>query len=94
MGGTDGTACRHLEVTTQLLQKHWGWEGRLAEERLARQRTTNYDVHGSMDTKTAFDVARPRHIATILGEQGTHGWISVAVLREVGSLKGQTAFLI
>ena len=93
VGGTDGTACRHFQATTQLLQKHWGWEEDWRKNGWhgSEQQTTMYMA--SMDTKTAFDVARPRHIATILGKQGTHGWILVAVLREVGSLKGQTTFL-
>ena len=29
----------------------------------------------SMDIKTSSHVARPKHIATILGKQDTHGWI-------------------
>ena len=45
----------------------------------------------SMDIKTAFDVARPKHIAKIMGDQNVHGWIVAALLREkAAGLEGQT----
>ena len=46
----------------------------------------------SMDIKTAFDVARPKHIAKIMGDQNVHGWIVAALLREKAGLEGQTTF--
>ena len=35
----------------------------------------------SMDINTAFDVARPKHIARITGDQDVHGWITAAFFR-------------
>ena len=35
----------------------------------------------SMDIKAAFDVAKPKHIANILGDQDVHGWITAAISR-------------
>ena len=32
-------------------------------------------VLASMDIQTAFDVATPKHIANITGDQDVHGWI-------------------
>ena len=46
----------------------------------------------SVDIKTVFDVARPKHIAKILGDQDVHGLITAAVLREVAGLDGQATF--
>ena len=37
----------------------------------------------NMDIKTASDDARPRHIAKILEDHNTHGWIISALLREM-----------
>ena len=37
----------------------------------------------SMDVKSAFAVARPKHSANYEGEQGTHGWIAAALLRDM-----------
>ena len=38
---------------------------------------------GSMDLKTAFDVARPNHSAKMLSDQDDRGWITAALLREM-----------
>ena len=46
----------------------------------------------SMDTETAFDVARPKHIAKIMGDHDVHGWIVAASLREMAGLEGQGKF--
>ena len=40
-----------------------------------------------MDIKTAFDVARPKHIATVMRNQNVHGWITAASLREMAGWK-------
>ena len=45
----------------------------------------------SMETKTVFDVARPKHIAKIL-KKDTHDWISAALQSEMGSLQRQATF--
>ena len=47
----------------------------------------------NMDIKTAFDVARPKHIVKIMGDQDAHGWIySGSLLREMEGLEGHAAF--
>ena len=43
----------------------------------------------SMDIKTAFDEARPRHVAKIMEGHNTHGWLISAFLREMSGLEGQ-----
>ena len=48
----------------------------------------------SMDICTAFDVARPKHIAKMMGDQDVHGWITTALLREKTGMDGQTTFEI
>ena len=48
-------------------------------------RPTMYLV--SMDTKTAFDEARPRHVAKIMESHNTHGWNVSALLREMAGLE-------
>ena len=62
VGGVDGISCLQV-MMTNLPEKHWEWQ----EER------TPMLKHGSvvrptmylaiMDIKTAFDEARPRHVA-------------------------------
>ena len=46
----------------------------------------------SMDTRTPFDVARPKHIAKIMEDHTVHGWIIAALLREMAGLEGLAAF--
>ena len=46
----------------------------------------------SMDIKTAFDVARPEHIAKIMDDHDVHGWIIAALLREMAGLEGLAMF--
>ena len=45
-----------------------------------------------MDIKTAFDEARPRHIAKIMEDHNAHGWLISAFLREMARLEGQATF--
>ena len=52
-------------------------------------RSTTY--LGSMDFKTAFDEARPRHVAKIVEGYNAHGWIA-ALLREIADLDGNDVF--
>ena len=40
----------------------------------------------SMDIKTAFDVARPKHIARIMEDHNVRGWIIAALSREMAGL--------
>ena len=46
----------------------------------------------SMDIQTAFDVARPKHIAKIMEDHDVHGWIVAAFLRDMAGLEGQATF--
>ena len=39
--------------------------------------------------KTAFDEARPKHVAKIMDSHNTHGWIIAALLREMLGLSGK-----
>ena len=77
MGGVIGISCQHLQVlTTDVLQKHWECQ----EERNPVMkhgtvvRPTMFLV--SLDIKTAFDEAKPKHVARILDDHNTHGgWL-------------------
>ena len=77
---------------TQLLQKHWEWQ----EDRRPMMRPgsvvrpTMYLA--SMDIKTAFDVARPKHTAKIMDDHDVHGWIIAALLREMMGLEELATF--
>ena len=46
----------------------------------------------SLDIKTAFDEARPRHVAKIMESHDTNGWLIAAFLREMSGLKGKAMF--
>ena len=46
----------------------------------------------SLDIKTAFDEARPKHVAKIMDSHNTHGWIIAALLREMLGLSGKAMF--
>ena len=83
VGGVDVISSQHLQVlTTTLLQKHWEWQ----EERKPVMkhgtvvRPTMYTA--SSDIETAFDEAKPKHVAKIFNGHDTHGWLIAALLRE------------
>ena len=62
-GGVGGISSQHLQVfMTQILQKTLGATGR--QEAAAKKRPSYV---ARMDNKTAFDMARPKQIATIVG---------------------------
>ena len=68
-------SCQHLQVmVTNLKQKHWEWH----EERNPVMkdgtvvRPTVYMA--SLDIKTAFDEAKPKHVAKIMDSHNTHGF--------------------
>ena len=46
----------------------------------------------SVDIKTAFNEARPRHVAKNMEGHNTHWWIVSALLREMSRLEGQATF--
>ena len=43
------------------------------------------DVPASLDIKTAFDEAKPKHVAKISDGHNTHGWLIAALLREIAT---------
>ena len=93
VGGIIGISGRHLQVMmTNLLQKRWEWQGdrtpMLRHGSVVRS-TCNF---ASMGIKTAFDDARPRHVAKIMESHNTHGWIIASLLREMDGLEGQAMF--
>ena len=94
VGGTDGISCQHLQVmTTHLLQNHWEWQEdwRKDDWHGSACRPTMY-VASMDDYKTAFDVAKPRHIAKLMKSQDVHGWIVALLLRAMKNLEGQATF--
>ena len=93
VGGADGISCQHLQVMmTNVRQKHWEWQ----EERNPVKkhgtvvRPTMYLA--SLEIKTAFDEAQPEHVANIMDNHNTHGWIIAALLREMSGLSGKDMF--
>ena len=46
----------------------------------------------NLDINTAFDEAKPKHVAKIMDNHHTHGWIIVALLREMSGLSGKAIF--
>ena len=72
MGGIDVISCQHLELLfAHLFQKHLEWlDGRSVCRQGSARRPTMFVAR--MDIKTAFDVARPKHIAKVLGAQDIH----------------------
>ena len=93
MGGVDGISGQHLQVMmTNLPQKHWEWQ----EERSpalkhgSTVRPTKYVA--SLDIKTAFNEAEPKHVAQTMDSHSTHGWLIAALLREMSGLEGKAMF--
>ena len=79
-------------MVTNLLQKRWERQ----EERnpVMRHgtvvRPTMYMA--SWDIKTAFDEAKPKHVAKIMDSHNTQGWLIAALLREMSGLSGKAIF--
>ena len=46
----------------------------------------------SLDIETAFDEAKPKHVARILDDHNTHGWLIAALSREMSRLSGTASF--
>ena len=42
----------------------------------------------SLNKRTAFDEAKQKHVAGILDDHNTHGWLIAALLREMSGLSG------
>ena len=83
----------HLQVmVTNLLQKHWEWqeERNLVMRHGTVVRPTMYMA--SLDIKTAVDEAKPKHVAKIMDNHNTHGWIIAALVREMSGLSGKAIF--
>ena len=79
-------------MATNLLQRHWEWqeERALTLKQFSVIRPTMYLA--SLDIKTAFGEARPRHVAKIKENHDTHGWLIAALLREMSGLEGKAMF--
>ena len=45
-----------------------------------------------LDIKTAFDEAKPKHVAQVMDSHNTHGWSIAALLREMSGLDGRAMF--
>ena len=87
-GERKGVSCQHLQVTMpNMIQKHWEWqeEKNPVMKHGTLVRPTLYLA--SLGIKTAFDEARPQHVAKILDRHNTHGWIIAAFLREMLGLE-------
>ena len=90
VGGVDGISCQHLQVmVTILLRKLWEWqeEKNPVMRHGAVVRPTKY--LSSLDIQTAFDEAKPKHVAHILDSHNTHRWLIAALLREMSGLEGK-----
>ena len=88
VGGIDGISCQHLQVmVTNLLQKHWERqeETSLMVRQFSILRPTMFLA--SLDIKTAFDEAKPKHVVKIMENHDSHGWLIAALLREMAGLK-------
>ena len=79
-------------IDDELMQKRWEWQ----DERNSVMkhgtvvRPTMYMA--SLDIRTAFDEAKPKHVARILDDHNTHGWLIAAFLREMSGLSGTASF--
>ena len=74
VGGLNNISCQDLQVMiANLLQKHWEWQEN--RERMKKHgcvaRPTLFLA--SLDIKTAFDDAKPKHVANIMYRHGFHG---------------------
>ena len=93
IGGVEGISCQHLQVmVTNLPQKHWEWqEGKNSVMKHGTVvRPTMYMA--SLDIKTAFDEAKPKHVVKIMDGHNTHGWLIAALLREMSGLSRMASF--
>ena len=76
----------------ECIAKLWEWE----EERnpvLRHGSVVRPTVYlASLDIKTAFDEAKPKHVAQILDYHDTHGWLIAALFREMSGLEGKAMF--
>ena len=85
-GRLDGIGCQHLQgMSPLLLQRHRKWlEDRMNAQDVWQGSDKRHTIHiASMEIKAAFDVARPKQIANILGGQDVYGWITRALQREM-----------
>ena len=84
VGSVEGMSSQHLQVLmTNLPQKDWEWqeEGNPTLKHGSAVRPT-MDL-ASLDIKTAFDEAKPKHVVQILDKHDTHEWLVAALLRDV-----------
>ena len=74
VGVVDGMGCQHFQVMiTQHLQKTLGGGRRTERKTHGKAVRNHHDVHCKLGNQDdLFYVTRPKHIASILGEQGAH----------------------
>ena len=93
VGGINNTSCQHLQVMlTNLLQKHW----------VLQEHRDSMMKHGcvvrptmflaSLDIKTVFDDARPRHVAKLMEGHSIHRWLISALMSEMSDLHERATF--
>ena len=90
VGRVDGMSCQHLQVlVTNFLHKRWEWqeEWNSVMKHGTVVRPTMYLAN--LDIKTAFDGAKPKHVAKILDGHKIHGWPISALLREMSGMSGK-----
>ena len=93
MGGVNNISCQHLQVlVTNLSQKHLEWPEEVSPMSKHGSVSRPTMFMASLDIKSAFDEARPRHIARILESHNIHGWLIAALLREMSGLEGGSMF--
>ena len=93
LGGVNNISCQHLQVLViNLSQKHLEWQDEVSPMSKHGSVIRPTMFMASLDIKSAFDEARPRHIARILESHNIHGWLIAALLREMSGLEGESMF--
>ena len=90
--GERGVPCDHIHVLfTYFMQRHWEWqESGTGKLHGALSYSTVYV--GSLDVKTAFDVANMEIVERILTASGAHGDTVAAILVEMKDFHGIAQF--
>ena len=84
-----GQVAQHLQVmATNLLQKHYEERAPVLKHGSVIRPTM---CLASLDIKTAFDEAGPRHVAKSTDNHDRRGWL-IAALREMYGLEGKAMF--
>ena len=93
VGGINNRSCQHLQVMmTNLLPKHWEWQENREPMKKHGCVVRPTIFRASFDIMTAFDDARPKHVANKTEKQSIHGWLMSALLRKMSELQGRAIF--